>query len=63
MRRGKRQRLEEDNLNDKPPGPPEWGLRHRANPSVLGKTKKLKTPVTSIGMDGNKDDPILGNGL
>jgi len=25
--------------------------------------KKLKTPVTSLGMDGNKDDPSLGNGL
>jgi len=28
------------------------------------KTKKrLKTPVTSLGMGGNKDDPSLGNGL
>jgi len=38
----KRQRLEEDNLNDKSPDPPGWGLRHGTNPSVRGKTKKVK---------------------
>jgi len=36
------QGLEEENLDQKSPGPPGWGLMQRANSSLI--TKKQKIP-------------------
>jgi hypothetical protein len=38
------QRLEEENLDQKSPGPPSWELMQQASPLLIGKTELLKSP-------------------
>jgi len=45
------QGLEEENLDQKSPGPPGWGLMQRANSSLITKQEMLKKNQT----------PSLGN--
>jgi len=44
------QGLEEENLNQKSPGPPGWGLMQRASSShITKKQEMLKTQTQSLG--------------
>jgi len=43
------QGLEEENLDQKSPGPPGWGLMQQASPLLIEKKKKLlKSPLEVI---------------
>jgi len=39
------QGLEEENLDQKSPGPPGWGLVHQASSLLIGKKNLLKSPL------------------
>jgi hypothetical protein len=39
------QRLEEENLDQKLPGPPGWGLVQQASPLLIEKKKLAKKPI------------------
>jgi hypothetical protein len=39
------QGLEEENSDQKSPGPPGWGLMQQASPLLIGKRKLLKSPL------------------
>jgi hypothetical protein len=42
--------LEEENLNQKSPGPPGWGLMQWASPSLIAKKQEmLKNQTPSLG--------------
>jgi hypothetical protein len=38
------QGLEEENLDQKSPGSPGWGLMQQASPLLIGRRKLLKSP-------------------
>jgi hypothetical protein len=38
------QGLEEENLDQKSPGPPGWGLMQQASPLLVGERELLKRP-------------------
>jgi len=51
------QGLEEENLNQKSPGPPGWGLMQRASSShITKKQEMLKTQTQSLGNQKEIDD-------
>jgi len=37
--------LQEENLDQKSPGPPGWGLMQQASPLLIEKRKLLKSPL------------------
>jgi hypothetical protein len=39
------QGLQEENLDQKSPGPPGWGLMQQASPLLIEKRKLLKSPL------------------
>jgi hypothetical protein len=39
------QGLEEENLDQKSPGPPGWGLMQQASPLFIKKRRLLKSPL------------------
>jgi len=44
------QRVEEENLDQKSPGPPGWGLMQRASSSLITKKQEmLKSQTPSLG--------------
>jgi len=50
------QGLEEENLDQKSPGPPGWGLMQRASSSFITK-KMLKNQTPSLKKQTEIDDP------
>jgi len=57
------QGLEEENLDQKSPGPPSWGLMQQASPLLIKKRRLLKSPLEKIGMDVTYDDTSYERGL
>jgi len=52
------QGLEEENLDQKSPSPPGWGLMQRASSSLITKNKKmLKNQTPSLEKQTEIDDP------
>jgi len=52
------QGLEEENLEQKSPGPPGWGLMQRASSSLITKKQEmLKNQTPSLGNQTEIDDP------
>jgi len=52
------QGLEEENLDQKSPGPPGWGLMQRASSSLITKNQKmLKNQTPSLKKQTEIDDP------
>jgi len=47
------QGLEEENLDQKSPGPPSWGLMQRASSSLI--TKKQEMPINQAPSLGNQE--------
>jgi len=57
------QGLEEENLDQKSPGPPGWGLMQRASSSLITKKQKmLKRPNTEPRKWLNRKEWCLGSG-
>jgi len=51
------QGLEEENLDQKSPGPSGWGLMQRASSSLITKKQEmLKTPTPSLGNQTEIED-------
>jgi len=51
------QGLEEENLNQKSPGPPGWGLMQRASSSLITKKQEmLKNQTPSLGNQTEIED-------
>jgi len=51
------QGLEEENLDQKSPGPPGWGLMQRASSSLITKKQEtLKNQTLSLGNQTEIDD-------
>jgi hypothetical protein len=51
------QGLEEENLDQKSPGPPGWGLMQRASSSIITKKQEiLKNETPSLGNQTEIDD-------
>jgi hypothetical protein len=57
------QGLEEENLDQKSPGSPGWGLMQQASPLLIGKRKLLKSPVEIPWIDATCDDISYVRGL
>jgi len=57
------QGLEEENLDQKSPGPPRWGLMQQASPLLIEKRKLLKSPLEILWIDVTYDDIIYVRGL
>jgi len=52
------QGLDEENLDQKSPGPPGWGLMQRASSSLITKKQKmLKNRTPSLEKQTEIDDP------
>jgi len=57
------QGLEEENLDQKLPGPPGWGLMQRASSSLITKKQKmLKNQTPSFDQWLNRKEWCLGSG-
>jgi len=52
------QGLEEENLDQKSPGPPGWGLMQ-----LIEQRKLLKSPLEILWIDATYDDVIYARGL
>jgi hypothetical protein len=48
------QGLEEENLDQKSPGPPGWGLIQRASSSLITKKQKMLKKTNRTEIDGRK---------
>jgi hypothetical protein len=63
------QRLEEENLDQKLPGPPGWGLVQQASSLLIGGKKEkekrnlLKSPLEILRIDSTYDDISYERGL
>jgi len=57
------QGLEDENLDEKPPGPPGWGLMQQASPPLIGKIKLLKSPLEILWIDSTYGDISYERGL
>jgi len=59
------QELEEENLDQKSPGPPGWGLIQQASPLVIEKIIKLlkKNLLEMLWIDATYDNIIYVRGL
>jgi len=56
------QGLEEENLDQKSPGPPGWGLMQQASLLHIEKRKLLKSPLEILRIDATYDDIICARG-
>jgi len=50
------QGLEEENLDQKSPGPPGWGLMQQASPLLIQKQEIAKTPIRNLEYCWEKRD-------
>jgi hypothetical protein len=55
--------LEEENLDQKSPAPPGWGLMQQASPLLIGKRKLLKGPLEIPWIDTTYDGIDYVRGL
>jgi len=55
--------LEEENLDQKSPGPPVWGLKQQASPLLIENRRLLKSPFEKLWMDVTYDDISYVEGL
>jgi len=53
------QGLEEENLDQKSPGPPGWGLMKEASPLPIGKRKLLKSPLEILWIDATSSSSCI----
>jgi hypothetical protein len=54
---------EEENLDQKSPGPPGWGLVQQGSPLLIGKINFLKSPLEILWIDATYDDISYLRGL
>jgi len=58
------QGLEEENLHQKSPGPPGWGLMQQASPLLIAKKRELlKSPLETLWIDVTYNDISYVRGL
>jgi hypothetical protein len=57
------QGLEEENLDQKSPGPPGRGLVQQASPPLIGKLNLLKSPLEILWIDATYDNISYVRGL
>jgi hypothetical protein len=58
------QGLEEENLDQKSPGPPGWGVSAAGQPpQLIGKRNMLKSPLEILWIDATHNDISYVRGL
>jgi len=55
--------LEEENLDQKSPGPPGWGLMQQASPLLIEKQEIAKKPIRNTLVSSPYDDISYVRGL